>query len=239
MCLSDIWQTLERSKQTLMVWTRECCGEDMLPILEEILPDQGQDLGIRQPLLAFGFDFSLLFSSRDLFFPFLVMKIKVNNSHYVEVDPSDTIWSLKCAIYSKRIRGHNGKLLPPPDDQRLVDRATQAVLSDCGKTLEFYGIHEGSSIKCELIRCSEEDGFRRLLDVSRKKERTSLKVGVHDGLTMSFCTCIKHLCWHAHELGMMVYLSESHLLHEITDLQSKACALLFLVCALLRNTLFV
>jgi hypothetical protein len=162
--------------------------------------------------LAFGFDFSLLFSSRDLFFPFLVMKIKVNDSHYVEVDPSDTIWSLKCAIYSKRIRGHNGKLLPPPDDQRLVDRATQAVLSDCGKTLEFYGIHEGSSIGCKLSRCSEEYGFRRLLDVSRKKERTSLKVGVHDGLTMSFCTCIKHLCWHAHELGMMVYLSESHLL---------------------------
>jgi hypothetical protein len=130
------------------------------------------------------------------------MKIKVNDSHYVEVDPSDTIWSLKCAIYSKRIRGYNGELLPP-DDQRLVDGTTQAELTDCGKTLELYGIHEGSTIECALGRYRGEDGFRRLLDVSRKKERTSLRSGVHDGHTMHFCTCTKHLCWHAHELGVL------------------------------------
>ena len=132
------------------------------------------------------------------------MKIKVNDSYYVEVDPIDTIWSLKCAIYAKRIRGDNGELLPP-DDQRLVDRTTRAKLSDCGKTLEFYGIHEGSSIECKLRRCGGEDSFRGLLDISRKKERTSLRVF---GQTMSFCTCIKHLCTHAHEVGMLSLMAD-------------------------------
>jgi hypothetical protein len=134
------------------------------------------------------------------------MKIKVNDSYYVEVDPIDTIWSLKCAIYAKRIRGDNGELLPP-DGQRLVDGATRAELSDCRKTPEFYGIHEGSSIKCKLRKYGGEDSFRGLLDVSRKKERTSLEVGV-DSQTMSFCTCIKHLCMHAHEVGVLSLMAD-------------------------------
>ena len=135
------------------------------------------------------------------------MKIKVNDSYYVEVEPIDTIWSLKCAIYAKRIRGDNGELLPPDDQKRLVDRATRAKLSDCGKTLDFYGIHDGSSIKCKLRKYGGEDDFRRLLDVSRKKERTSLEVG-DDDQTMSFCTCIKHLCMHAHEVGVLSLMAD-------------------------------
>jgi hypothetical protein len=119
----------------------------------------------------------------------------------IEVNPSDTIWALKCKIYSESLGGPSKGLLPP-DDQTLVLYSSGRKLKDCGKTIEFYGIHEESTIKCKLVRYRVEYGFRRLLDAFRKKERTSLELGV-DNQTMSLCTCIKHLCWHAHELGVL------------------------------------
>jgi hypothetical protein len=153
------------------------------------------------------------------------MKIKVifsSDPHvcdFYEVHASDTIWSLKCAIYSK-----GTQRLSPPDDQRMVvgaDRADQVELSDCWKTLDFYGVQEGSTIQLWVRRYGGEGGFRRLLDIFRKKKKTSLKAGfwkterrdfyrrrrdpsrARYTRYMPFCIDIKHLFTHAHELGVL------------------------------------
>jgi hypothetical protein len=132
------------------------------------------------------------------------MRIKVNVhrcDYDIEVNPSDTIWALKCMIYSESLRGQSEALLLPPDDQTLVLLPSGRELSDCGKTIVFYDIHEGSNIACESgPPCRGEEVFRNHLDVFRKKERTSL---LSDEVTHGMAVCIKHACCHMHEVGVL------------------------------------
>ena len=130
------------------------------------------------------------------------MQIKVK-SHWceyaIEVNPSDTIWALKCYIYSETLGGASEAHLPP-DDQTLVLLPSRRELSECGKTIEFYAIHEGLTIACEWgPRYHGEEVFRKHLDVFRKKERTSL----HSVKAIRWmAVCIKHACYHMHEVGV-------------------------------------
>jgi hypothetical protein len=153
----------------------------------------------------------LLFFTSSLFFHikryhsfFPVMRIKVNGhgcEYDIEVNPSDTIWALKCMIYSEFLEGPSEALFLPPDDQTLVHLPSRMELSDCGKTIEFYDIHEGSTITCKWgPPCRGEDDFRKHLDVFRKKERTSL---LSDDFIHGMAVCINHACCHMHEVGVL------------------------------------
>ena len=64
------------------------------------------------------------------------MIITVRNCD-VEVEPTDTIWTLKMKIYSASQRSTYKWQLLPPDDQRLVLLLlARNDLNDCGNTLE-------------------------------------------------------------------------------------------------------
>jgi hypothetical protein len=130
------------------------------------------------------------------------MRINVKGyGYYVEVAPGDTIWTLKMKIPSES----SGILPPSLDDQRLVLLPSGTELSDSGKTIEFYNIHEGSEVKCEKKRNRGEENFRNLLDVCRKKERSSLKLG---NVTQRMSVGIKHVFYHAPEVGVLSLSSE-------------------------------
>jgi hypothetical protein len=130
------------------------------------------------------------------------IKVKSHGCEYaIEVNLSDTIWALKWNIYSESLRGPSEALLPP-DDQTLVLLPSRRELSECGKTIEFYDIHEGSDIECEWWGppYRREEFFRKHLDVFRKKERTSLH---SDEASQGMAVCIKHACCHIHEVGVL------------------------------------
>jgi hypothetical protein len=135
------------------------------------------------------------------------MHIKVNGhggcEYDIEVNPSDTIWALKLKIYSESLGRPSKAHLLPPDDQTLVVLHPYGTeLSECDRTMEFYGIHEGSAIACKWWdpRYPGEEGFRKHLDVFRKKERTSLhSVKATQGMAI----CIKHACCHMHEVRFL------------------------------------
>jgi hypothetical protein len=131
------------------------------------------------------------------------MQITVFGHHFacdIEVNPSDTIWALKCKIYSESLEGPSEAYLPP-DVQALVLLSSRRKLSECGKTIEFYDIHEGSHIECKRgPRYRGEEIFRKHLDVFRKKKRTSL---LSDEVTHGMAVCIKHTCYHMHEVRVL------------------------------------
>jgi hypothetical protein len=121
--------------------------------------------------------------------PTMVIKV---NGYDIEIDPSDTIWSLKWQIYHASQR-----VLPPPDDQRLVLIHTKRELNDCDKTVEFYDIHEGTEVKCKCKKRPGEEDFRKFVNVFRKRERTRLQFkGVAHLMTVG----LKHVCVNVHEV---------------------------------------
>ena len=130
------------------------------------------------------------------------MRIQVNYRTYdVEVDPSDTIWTLKWKLYSASKRGTSGRLLLPRPCHQILSfsRSSQGELNSAN-TIEFYGIHEGSEFQCGSSQSGAEKSFRGLLDVLRKKERTSPELV---DVTQGMCVCVKHACCHTHEARVL------------------------------------
>eukprot|EP01028_Stygiella_incarcerata_P004894 TRINITY_DN2122_c0_g1_i2.p1 TRINITY_DN2122_c0_g1~~TRINITY_DN2122_c0_g1_i2.p1 ORF type:complete len:476 (+),score=126.65 TRINITY_DN2122_c0_g1_i2:259-1686(+) len=121
------------------------------------------------------------------------MKIVVNTFE-IEIEPSATIWTLKLLIHSATVK--KPQWVPiPPDDQKLLVVQGGRDLSHSERTLESYGIREGTQISCRYEACPGEEDFRRFVDVIRKKERIRLKLKkftrVHG---------MKHVCGHIHEV---------------------------------------
>jgi hypothetical protein len=152
------------------------------------------------------------------FYPFFFsMKIDVVNESgehicYVEVSPSDTIWTLKCKLHREALkrpsseRAEGGAIIPPPDDQTLAIHPHGSELSQCEKTLEFYDLHEGSTVHCELKwgRFPQEMNFRKCVDVFRKVERNELTLSMEDDdVTSSMAVCAYHACCHMHEVTVL------------------------------------
>jgi hypothetical protein len=134
------------------------------------------------------------------------MRITVYD-YSIEVDSIDTIWTLKKKIHHEFLKGSYGSLLPPPDDQRLLLLLpSETELNDCGKTLSFYGIHEGTDVMCEWKKRPGEKHFRSLLDVCRKDERTCLKLWE---ITQRMTVFTKHVCCHGHEVRALSLWSNS------------------------------
>jgi hypothetical protein len=147
------------------------------------------------------------------------MKIKVvygygTHACYVEVSPSDTIWTLKCKLHREALkrpseRAEGGAIIPPPDDQTLVIHPNYEELSQCEKTLEFYDLHEGSTVRCDLkwSEFPQEKHFRKCVDVFRKVERNKLTLSLDgdDGEedTSGMIACVYHACCHMHEVTVL------------------------------------
>jgi hypothetical protein len=166
----------------------------------------------------FFFCFFIHFIRYNFIISSLSMKINLvsHGTHtcYVEVSPSDTIWTLKGKLHreaalrrpSESTEGEGS--IPPPDDQKLYLLPHYEELSQCDKTMEFYHLHEGSRVRCEL-KWSEyvypqEMHFRECLNVFRKVERNALSSKREFGeITSSMIVWVKHACCHLHEVRVL------------------------------------
>ena len=157
------------------------------------------------------------------------MKIDIVNESgehicYVEVSPSDTIWTLKCNLHREYLgRASWGEpaerepsggesscgccslFIPPPDDQTLVISPNGRELSQGDKTVEFYDLHEGSEVCCvpKWSRFPQENDFRKCVDVFRKVERNKLSMEVQRKVTSCMTVCVYHACCHMHEVTVL------------------------------------
>jgi hypothetical protein len=128
----------------------------------------------------------------------------------VEVSPSDTIWTLKCKLHREALkrpseRAEGGAIIPPPDDQKLVLHPNYEALSQCEKTLELYGLHEGSKVRCDpkWSEFPQEMNFRKCVDVFRKVERNELTLSFQWKVTSGMSVCAYHACCHMHEVTVL------------------------------------
>ena len=157
------------------------------------------------------------------------MKINVTNESgehicYVEVSPSDTIWTLKCKLHREYLgRASWGEpsegepsegepsvvesscgygIIPPVDDQSLYVLPNERELSQCDNTMEFYDLHEGSKVRCmPKSRSPQEMHFRKCVDVFRKVERNTLSF--QRKVTSGMTVCVYHACCHMHEVTVL------------------------------------
>jgi hypothetical protein len=94
--------------------------------------------------------------------------------------------------------------IPPPDDQTLFLLPLGGELSQCDKTMESYDIHEGSIVRCvpKWSQYPQENIFRKVLNVFRKVERSSLSLN-DDKINWRVIVGLKHACCHMHEVRVL------------------------------------
>eukprot|EP01028_Stygiella_incarcerata_P000100 TRINITY_DN1012_c0_g1_i7.p1 TRINITY_DN1012_c0_g1~~TRINITY_DN1012_c0_g1_i7.p1 ORF type:complete len:413 (+),score=107.08 TRINITY_DN1012_c0_g1_i7:1417-2655(+) len=144
------------------------------------------------------FFFFLLLSSFSHFVIFALQlivpaMIVIVNDLEIEVQPTDTVWTLKLLFYSAAQRKHHWAPIPP-DHQRL-SLGNGEVLTNYEKPLDSFDIHEGTHISCDYEAFSGDVDFRRFVEVIRKEERTCLKLR-----KITQIIGAKNICSHVHEI---------------------------------------